>query len=311
MFTRYLDNSASGFAFYSGQDQHTTYAYRPGGLPLHRERPRQSVRRHSGRRPGHDAGPGEGARRQRRARLHGGRRGPAGADHRTASRPASRRRAASDLTDPLDPLRTEVRLRHEGGARRAAPGLRREQRLRRLRARRQRRHLREVRVELRGLRQRPPRRCLQRRRQGRSPMDERRRPRDYATVTTDRYRFRYDGRWLHDRHPHLSRTAAAPTAPTCRPLEGARVPAGPSSETPCCGYEEEDTELGRLEHAARRARRPGARDPRDVGRRLGHERDPARDLLPPRDAPEVVAARARDPAARRHLRPVGLQRRAS
>src|SRR3712207_1511713 len=26
-FTRYLDNSASGFAIYSGQDQHTTYAY--------------------------------------------------------------------------------------------------------------------------------------------------------------------------------------------------------------------------------------------------------------------------------------------
>src|SRR5204863_9405617 len=26
-FTRYLENSASGFAFYSGDDQHTTYAY--------------------------------------------------------------------------------------------------------------------------------------------------------------------------------------------------------------------------------------------------------------------------------------------
>src|SRR3954452_541983 len=27
VFTRYLDNSASGFAAYSGEDQHTTYAY--------------------------------------------------------------------------------------------------------------------------------------------------------------------------------------------------------------------------------------------------------------------------------------------
>src|SRR4051794_36475813 len=27
VFTRYLDNSASGFAFYSGDDQHTTYAF--------------------------------------------------------------------------------------------------------------------------------------------------------------------------------------------------------------------------------------------------------------------------------------------
>ena len=68
-------------------------------------------------------------------------------------------------------------------------------------------------------------------------------------------------------------------------------------------------QLGRLEHPARRARRPGARDPRDLGRRLRHQRDPARDLLPRRDAPEDLAARARDPAARRHLRPVGLQRR--
>ena len=68
-------------------------------------------------------------------------------------------------------------------------------------------------------------------------------------------------------------------------------------------------ELGRLEHAARRARRPGPRDPRDVGRRLRHERDPARDVLPRRDPPEELPARARDPAARRHLRAVGLQRR--
>src|SRR4051794_14689393 len=27
VFTRYLDNSASGFSVYSGEDQHTTYAY--------------------------------------------------------------------------------------------------------------------------------------------------------------------------------------------------------------------------------------------------------------------------------------------
>ena len=82
----------------------------------------------------------------------------------------------------------------------------------------------------------------------------------------------------------------------------------PSSKTPCCGFEEEDTPLGRLEHAARRAARAGARDPRDVGRRLRHERDPPRDLLPRHARAEDLAARAPDPAARRHLRPVGLQR---
>ena len=61
----------------------------------------------------------------------------------------------------------------------------------------------------------------------------------------------------------------------------------PGSETPCCGYEEEDTNWGGSSIAARRERRPGARDPRDVGRRLRHQRHPPRDLLPRRDAPEA------------------------
>ena len=44
--------------------------------------------------------------------------------------------------------------------------------------------------------------------------DERRRPRDYATVTTDRYRFRYDGRWLMTDLAHLARRRRRPSAPT-------------------------------------------------------------------------------------------------
>src|SRR3954471_938485 len=38
-FTRYLDNSASGFALYSGQDQHTTYAYDREGFRFTKDGP--------------------------------------------------------------------------------------------------------------------------------------------------------------------------------------------------------------------------------------------------------------------------------
>jgi hypothetical protein len=38
-FTRYLDNSASGFAIYSGEDQHTTYAFNREGFRLRKEDP--------------------------------------------------------------------------------------------------------------------------------------------------------------------------------------------------------------------------------------------------------------------------------
>ena len=52
VFTRYLDNSASGFAFYSGPGAAHDLRVRPRGLPLHRERPGQPVRRARRERPG-------------------------------------------------------------------------------------------------------------------------------------------------------------------------------------------------------------------------------------------------------------------
>src|SRR4051794_28231120 len=39
MFTRYLDNSASGFSIYSGEDQHTTYAFDREGFTYRKEDP--------------------------------------------------------------------------------------------------------------------------------------------------------------------------------------------------------------------------------------------------------------------------------
>jgi hypothetical protein len=77
-----------------------------------------------------------------------------------------------------------------------------------------------------------------------TPAIARRRPLDTATVTTDRYRFRYDGRWLMTSlriKPH----DAADYGPDIVDRWKARAFAqDPGSETPCCGYEEEDTNWG-------------------------------------------------------------------
>src|SRR4051794_28097759 len=72
----------------------------------------------------------------------------------------------------------------------------------------------------------------------------RRRPLDTATITTDRYRYRYDGRWLMT-DLRINPDPAAPYGPDLVDRWKARAFAqDPSSETPCCGYEEEDTNWG-------------------------------------------------------------------
>lgn len=83
------------------------------------------------------------------------------------------------------------------------------------------------------------------------PGNVQRRPLDTAWVQTPRYAFRYDGRWLMTQ----IRISADDTGLESSGLSGygpdildrwkARAFAqDPSSETPCCGYEEEDTNWG-------------------------------------------------------------------
>jgi hypothetical protein len=77
------------------------------------------------------------------------------------------------------------------------------------------------------------------------PRIERRRPRDYAWVTTDRYRFRYDGRWLMTQLRVSPNDDGESYGPDLIDRWKARAfQQDPSSETPCCGYEEEDTNWG-------------------------------------------------------------------
>ena len=76
------------------------------------------------------------------------------------------------------------------------------------------------------------------------PKVDRRRPRDYATIKTDRYRFRYDGRWLMT-EINISPDKGKTYAPDVVDRWKARAFAqDPGSETPCCGFEEEDTNWG-------------------------------------------------------------------
>jgi hypothetical protein len=76
------------------------------------------------------------------------------------------------------------------------------------------------------------------------PEQARRRPRDWATVTTPRYRFRYDGRWLMT-DVRISPNDDWSYGPDLVDRWKARAFAqDPGSETPCCGYEEEDTNWG-------------------------------------------------------------------
>jgi hypothetical protein len=73
---------------------------------------------------------------------------------------------------------------------------------------------------------------------------QRRRPADTTTVKTQRYRFRYDGRWLMS-DVRISKNDDWTYGPDLVDRWKARAFAqDPGSETPCCGYEEEDTNWG-------------------------------------------------------------------
>ncbi len=77
-----------------------------------------------------------------------------------------------------------------------------------------------------------------------TPKIDKRRPRDYAWITTPRYRFRYDGRWLMTQ-VHVSPDGGKTYGPDLIDRWKARAFAqDPGSETPCCGFEEEDTNWG-------------------------------------------------------------------
>ncbi len=80
------------------------------------------------------------------------------------------------------------------------------------------------------------------------PIIARHRPLDTATVETPRYSFRYDGRWLMTGigiSPDNRGFSSGDFGPNVVDRWKARAFAqDPSSKTPCCGFEEEDTHWG-------------------------------------------------------------------
>ena len=81
-----------------------------------------------------------------------------------------------------------------------------------------------------------------------NPVIARHRPLDTATVSTQRFNYRYDGRWLMTGigiSPNDAGLTSANFGPNLVDRWKARAFAqDPSSKTPCCGFEEEDTHWG-------------------------------------------------------------------
>ena len=238
-FTRYLDNSASGFAFYSGQDQHTTYAYQREGFRWFKEDPNNPclARPASGSAVDPVAGLDHNDEVVFMA-FDGGPAAPAGAPMPKLIE--SLRRVT--LADPTDPTATPsyVYIGRSNGQRKrvftASNGYVRYSRD----SNSDFYEKSESSYEDYG-NARVGTYCDA----AGNPIGEgRRRPRDYATITTDRYRFRYDGRWLLTK-VEISPNGGKSYGPDLVDRWKARAFAqDPGSDTPCCGFEEEDTNWG-------------------------------------------------------------------
>src|SRR4051812_11109587 len=77
-----------------------------------------------------------------------------------------------------------------------------------------------------------------------TPKIGQRRPRDGATITTSRYRYRYDGRWLMTAIQVATGHGHSYGPDLVDRWKARAFAQDPGSNTPCCGYEEEDTNWG-------------------------------------------------------------------
>jgi hypothetical protein len=270
-FTRYLDNSASGFALYSGEDQHTTYAFDREGFRMRKEDPANPCHALPDSPTAQDPVKGlddndelvfmasdAGARAPSGVTLPKGVDGVREVRIDDAANPAAApkyayvMKAASDGPKPaFDASNGYVRYRRDAdsdmftysqssydsygnapkghfmwngecvGASPDDPG---------------------IAEKCKNAPQDPPTggdmsslffQCPQRHR-----------PSDAATIQTPRYKFRYDGRWLLT-GLQISPDGGKTYGPDLIDRWKARAFAqDPYSETPCCGYEDEDKNWG-------------------------------------------------------------------
>ena len=250
VFTRYLDNSASGFAFYSGQDQHTTYAFDREGWRYTASDPSNPCLAvpPDGVKTTPDPVPGLDDNDELSFMASdGGPQAPAGAQAPQGIAGVKEVKITDPANPSAPPKYVYVMKADAGGPKpafNASNGY--------------------VRYD----RDQPLADYFEKSQSSYSdygnaakgeycdssghvvlksdgtPDIQRRRPRDYATVTTPRYRFRYDGRWL------MTQLGISPGddwtyGPDLIDRWKARAfQQDPSSNTPCCGFEEEDTHWG-------------------------------------------------------------------
>ena len=242
VFTRYLDNSASGFAFYSGEDQHTTYAYDREGFRFTENDPSNPCLATPGDGPATTPDPVKGLDTNDELAFMASDGGPQAP--KTAPLPQGIEGARRvELVDPLgdaSPKFVYVMKAVADGPRPAFDA-----------SNGYVHYDRDANADF-FEKSESSYEGYGNARRGQVcdadgnviADDERRRPRDYATVTTDRYRFRYDGRWLLT-SIRVSPDGGTTYGPDLIDRWKARAfQQDPSSETPCCGYEEEDTNWG-------------------------------------------------------------------
>jgi hypothetical protein len=242
MFTRYLDNSASGFAFYSGQDQHTSYAFDREGFRYTASDPNNPCLAVPAGGQKTTPDPVRGLDDNDELVFM--------ADDTGSEAPADAPMPAGieelrqvRITDPTDP--DAVRIAYVAKAAADGPKAAFDRNNGYVRYERDANsdffEKSESSYDNYGNAARG-KVCDA---EGNVIGDgERRRPRDYATITTDRYKFRYDGRWLMT-DVRISPDGGETYGPDLVDRWKARAfQQDPSSETPCCGYEEEDTNWG-------------------------------------------------------------------
>ncbi|MDX6648906.1 MAG: hypothetical protein QOJ97_857 [Solirubrobacteraceae bacterium] len=241
MFTRYLDNSASGFALYSGQDQHTTYAFDREGFRFTQSDPNNPCLARAPDGVGTTADPVKGLDSNDELAFMASDAGAAAPSGTPLPQgiEGSRAVAVADPLKPGAPTIVYVMLAAANGPRPqfdASNGYVHY-------ARDPNADFFERSVSSYDSYGNAARGTICDA-QGHPIGEDKRRPRDYATVKTDRYSFRYDGRWLMT-GIRVSPDGGSTFGPNLVDRWKARAfQQDPSSNTPCCGYEEEDTNWG-------------------------------------------------------------------
>ncbi|HEY3187284.1 MAG TPA: hypothetical protein VGJ70_07400, partial [Solirubrobacteraceae bacterium] len=250
VFTRYLNNTASGFAVYSGEDQHTTYAYdREGFRFTEADGPTSTDPCTAHMKPGDHAAadPVKGLDSNDELAFMASDAGPAAPED--AALPAGiegvKTVTLADPTNPsAPPAYVYVMRAADGGPKPAYTA-----------ANGYVRYRRDANADWFAYSQSSygsygaaPKGYVCDA-DGNVVADSiahpvQRRPRDGATITTDRFRFRYDGRWLMTAI-QVRKAHGKGYGPDLVDRWKARAFAqDPGSKTPCCGYEEEDTNWG-------------------------------------------------------------------